>query len=66
MRGIVACLFAVVMIAATAEVPKTAMIIPAPREMRVTGGEYWATKPPKLEKVAGISMIRAGSSARRS
>ena len=24
-------------------IPKTATIIPAPREMRVTGGEYWAT-----------------------
>jgi N-acetyl-beta-hexosaminidase len=22
--------------------------------MRVTGGEYWAMKPPKMEKVAGI------------
>lgn len=28
-------------------IPKTATIIPAPREMRVTGGEYWAKKPPK-------------------
>lgn len=34
--------------------PPTATIIPAPQEMRVTGGEYWATKPPKMEKVAGI------------
>ena len=32
----------------------TATLIPAPREMRVTGGEYWATKPPTMEKVAGI------------
>ena len=22
--------------------------------MRVTGGEYWAKKPPKMEKVEGI------------
>ena len=42
------------MIAATAEVPKAATIIPAPREMRVTGGEYCAKKPPKMEKVEGI------------
>ena len=35
-------------------IPKTATIIPAPREMRVTGGEYWAKKPPKMEKVDGI------------
>ena len=34
--------------------PPTATIIPAPQEMRVTGGEYWATKPPKMEKVDGI------------
>ena len=54
MKRRVACLFAVVAIAAMAEVPKTATIIPAPREMRVTGGEYWATKPPKMEKVAGL------------
>ena len=27
-------------------IPKTATIIPAPREMCVTGGEYWANKPP--------------------
>ena len=32
----------------------TATLIPAPREMRVTGGGYWATKPPTMEKVAGI------------
>ena len=38
----------------TPAIPKTATIIPAPREMRVTGGEYWATKPPKMEKVDGI------------
>ena len=31
-----------------------ATIIPAPQEMRATGGECWARKPPKLEKVAGI------------
>ena len=35
-------------------IPKTATLIPAPREMRVTGGEYWAKKPPKMEKVDGI------------
>jgi hypothetical protein len=35
-------------------IPKTATIIPAPREMRVMGGEYWAKKPPKMEKVEGI------------
>ena len=35
-------------------IPKTATIIPAPREMRVMGGEYWAKKPPKMEKVDGI------------
>ena len=40
MKRRVACLFAVVAIAATAEVPKTATIIPAPREIRATGGEY--------------------------
>ena len=40
--------------AAGGAAPKTATIIPAPREMRVTGGEYWATKPPKMEKVDGI------------
>ena len=34
--------------------PRTATIIPAPREMTVTGGEYWAKKPPKYEKVASI------------
>ena len=34
--------------------PPTATIIPAPRDMRVTGGEYWAKKPPKMEKVDGI------------
>ena len=34
--------------------PPTATIIPAPREMRVTGGEYWAKKPPTMEKVDGI------------
>ena len=34
--------------------PPTATIIPAPREMRVMGGEYWAKKPPKMEKVDGI------------
>ena len=39
MKRRVACLFAVVAIAAMADVPKTATIIPAPREMRVTGGE---------------------------
>ena len=35
-------------------IPKTATVIPAPREMRVTGGEYWAKKPPKMERVDGI------------
>ena len=50
----VACMLAVVAIAAMADVPKTATIIPAPQEMRVTGGEYWAKKPPKMEKVASI------------
>ena len=50
----VACMLAVVAIAAMADVPKTATIIPAPQEMRVTSGEYWAMKPPKMEKVAGI------------
>ena len=54
MKRISSCLLAVVMISAAADVPKTATIIPAPREMRVTGGEYWERKPPKLEKVAGI------------
>ena len=34
--------------------PPTATLIPAPREMCVTGGEYWAKKPPKMEKVDGI------------
>ena len=34
--------------------PPTATLIPAPREMRVTGGEYWAKNPPKMEKVEGI------------
>ena len=34
--------------------PKTATLIPAPREIRATGGEYWDKKPPKLEKVAGL------------
>ena len=34
--------------------PPTATLIPAPREMCVTGGEYWAKKPPKMEKVEGI------------
>ncbi len=54
MKRRVACLFAVVAIAATAEVPKTATIIPAPREIRATGGEYLDKKPPKMEKVAGL------------
>ena len=40
--------------AAGGAAPKTATIIPAPREMRVTGGEYVAEKPPTLEKVDGI------------
>ena len=31
-----------------------ATIIPVPQEMRATGGEYWAKKPPKLEKVTSI------------
>ena len=35
-------------------ISKTATLIPAPREMRETGGEYWAKKPPKMEKVDGI------------
>ena len=35
-------------------IPKTATVIPAPREVRATGGEYWAKKPPKMEKVDGI------------
>ena len=39
---------------ACAAMPRTATIIPAPREMTVTGGEYWAKKPPKYEKVASI------------
>ena len=34
--------------------PKAATLIPAPREIRATGGEYWDKKPPKLEKVAGL------------
>ena len=34
--------------------PKNATLIPAPREIRATGGEYWDKKPPKLEKVAGL------------
>ena len=34
--------------------PPTATLIPAPREMCVTGGEYWAKKPPKMKKVEGI------------
>ena len=37
-----------------AAMPRTATIIPAPREMAVTGGEYWARTPPKMEKVASI------------
>ncbi len=40
--------------AALTEMPKTATLIPAPREIRATGGEYWDKKPPKLEKVAGL------------
>ena len=40
--------------ASAAAVPKTAMLIPAPREIRATGGEYWEKKTPKLEKVAGL------------
>jgi hypothetical protein len=39
---------------ALAAMPPTATIIPAPREIRVTGGEYWARKPPKMDKVDGI------------
>ena len=34
--------------------PKNATLIPAPREIRATGGEYLDKKPPKLEKVAGL------------
>ena len=41
-------------LAVLAAPPPTATIIPAPQEMRVTGGEYWAKKPPKMEKVDGI------------
>ena len=41
-------------LAVLAALPPTATLIPAPREMRVTGGEYWAKKPPKMEKVDGI------------
>ena len=37
-----------------AAMPRTATIIPAPQEMRVTEGEYRAKKPPKMEKVASI------------
>ena len=50
------CSFAAVLSAgaSASAVPKTATLIPAPREIRATGGEYWERKPPKLEKVAGI------------
>ena len=34
--------------------PQNATLIPAPREIRATGGEYLEKKPPKLEKVAGL------------
>ena len=34
--------------------PKNATLIPAPREIRATGGEYLDKKPPKLEKVSGL------------
>ena len=37
-----------------AAMPPTATIIPAPREMSVTGGEYWARKPPTVVKVPAI------------
>ncbi len=39
---------------AFAAMPQTATIIPAPREMKVTGGEYFVKGKPKIEKVAGI------------
>ena len=50
------CSFAAVLSAgaSASAVPKTATIIPAPREIRATGGEYWEKKTPKLEKVAGL------------
>ena len=46
--------FLLMSLAVFAVPPPTATIIPAPREMRVTGGEYWAKKPPTMEKVDGI------------
>ncbi len=39
---------------ALAAMPPTATIIPAPQEMNVTGGEYWAKRPPRLVKVESI------------
>jgi hexosaminidase len=40
--------------ASVKSLPKNAVIIPAPQEMRATGGEYWAMKPPKMERVSSI------------
>ena len=60
-RGIVAamaatCVLPVLLAScpAFAAMPRTATIIPAPREMSVTGGEYWVRTPPKMEQVASI------------
>ena len=49
-----AMVFLSMSLAVIAVPPPTATLIPAPREMCVTGGEYWAKKPPKMEKVEGI------------
>ena len=36
------------------DIAKSTAVIPAPREMRLTGGVHWARKPPKTVKAAGI------------
>ena len=56
-QGRMMTVLSVVAIAAMNEVsanPDVATLIPAPREMSITGGEHWTAKAPKAEKVSGI------------
>jgi len=53
-RCLVSFAVALAVVTVFAAPPPTATIIPAPREMTVTGGECWARKPPKLVRFSSI------------
>ena len=51
---VIAFVFGLAGIAVFGDVPATASLIPAPREMRLSGGACFVRKPPKMEKVSSI------------